>query len=253
MSVAVPFGEKTAWCAFQTTDVDAVCVTLFRNAKPRPVSWTEGVDAAYEWPTIERANVLVTPPINGHVLAMTQGWLSWWTRGDLIARALGRDADNVGEIMTRASEWGGELGCDAQFYASHREYGVYGWGRVRFTEVDTDRDRIFTHYLGELTESRGAVTREERALVAALHDSWETFGFDSAEQLATRLESELRELLDAGRFELVDAGPEDLPTIAALRLMSDPGRVAARWSVDPNTLDEHSDIGATCWLGQLYV
>ena len=256
MTSPVPFGEKTAWCAFQTTEVDRVCDVLFKDRKPRSVSWEEGVDAAYHWPDIGLAKVLVTPPIDGYVLAMTQGWLGWWKGGDLIARDLGHDADNVGEITTRASEWGGDLGCDAQFYASHRVYDLYGWGRTRFTEVDEARDRVFIKYIGEFTESLGAITPEERALVASLLESWESFGFPSAELLASRLADDRVELLDlvaAGQFELVGAGREDLETIAALRLAIGPDHVAARWGIDPNTLDERSDVPAACWLGELYV
>jgi hypothetical protein len=69
MVFPVPFGEETAWCAFQTTEVDRVCEVLFKDRKPRPVSWEEGVDAASHWPDIGFAKVLVTPrlPIT-HVL-----------------------------------------------------------------------------------------------------------------------------------------------------------------------------------------
>jgi hypothetical protein len=256
MTSPVLFGEKTAWCAFQTTDVERVGEVLFKDRKPRPVSWEEGVDAAYDWPAFGFAKVLVTPPIDGYVLAMTQGWLGWWKGGDIIARDLGRDADNVGEIATRASEWGGDLCCDAQFYASHRVYGLYGWGRARFTDLDEDRERVFIKYTGEFTESHGVITPEERVLAASVHDSWAALGFVSAQQLASRLDEERAELLrqlESGQFELVGAGRDDLDTIVALHLAIDPGQVAARWSVDPNTLDERSDLLATCWLGELYV
>ncbi len=254
MAQPVPFGEKTAWCAFQTADAERVCEVLFKDRKPRRVSWQEGVDASYDWPDIGYSKVLVTPPIDGWVLATTQGWLGWWSGGDRIARDLGRDDGEAGEIATRASEWGGELECEAQCYASHRGYGLYGWARFPFTEVD--RDRVFTKYTGEFVESRGAITSEERALAASLVDSWESFGFHSAEALASRLAEEHAELVglvEAGQFELVGIGRDDLATSAALRLAIGPDHVAARWSVDPNTLDERSDVPGTCWLGELCV
>jgi len=256
MTSPVMFGEKTAWCAFQTTDVERVCEVLFKDRRPLPVSWEEGVEAAYDWPAVGFAKVLVTPPIDGYVLAMTQGWLGWWKGGDVIARALGLDADNVGDIATRASEWGGELCCDAQFYASHRGYGLYGWGRVRFTEVDDDRERLFVKCTGEFIECHGAITAEERALAASIHDSWAALGFPSAEHLSSRLEEQRALLpgrLASGQLVLAGAGPDDIDTIAVLHVAIGPDHVAARWSVDPNTLEERSDLSATCWLGELYV
>ena len=109
MTSPVLFGEKTAWCTFRTTDVERVCEVLFKDKKPRRVSWEEGVDAAYHWPDIGDAKVLVTPAIDGFVLAMTQGWLGWWRGGDLIARANHIDGGNAGEITTRISEWHGDV------------------------------------------------------------------------------------------------------------------------------------------------
>jgi hypothetical protein len=78
----------------------------------------------------------------------------------------------------------------------------------------------------------------------------------SAEQIASRVEEERAELLGrqaSGQLELVGVGHDDLGTIAALNLAIDPDRVAARWSVDPNTLEDRADLPDTCWLGELYV
>lgn len=212
--------------------------------------------AAYHWPDIGYAKILVTPAIDGFVLAMTQGWLGWWRGGDSIARANKLDAGNAGEITMRMSEWHGAVACDeVQFFASHRRYGLCGWGRYRFTDTEYD-ERVFMKYLGEFVESHGAITAAERALAASIRDNWAALGFLSAEQIASRLEEERAELLGrlaSGQFELVGAGHEDLGTIAALHLAIGPDRVAARWSVDTNTLEERSDIPDTCWLGELYV
>jgi hypothetical protein len=249
-----PFGEKTAWWAFKTETVDSVLKLLVEThclKSVRTVGWDDGVAASYDTSDPDYGNVLLTPPIDGFVLATSQRWLNWW--GDDI------------EVAARASEWVDRLGVEIQYFASERVSGLYGWGKV----TEDFEDRTFVKRDHTVLHQAGAITEAERHAIDAVASDCVSHGYldaASLQQEISDLRNEFLTSLEHGRMLLADGsatfehGPfagvsrDDLRTIAALCVSVEPAQVAARWSVDPNLLDERPDadgIPTSCWVGTM--
>ena len=229
------FGEKTAWWAFQTTDVDRVRELVLGPSRGRPIDWDAGVTASYE------GSLLVTPAIDGFVLATSTTWLDLWR-------------DN--EMSERATDWVDRTGWAIQYYASDRITSFYGWGRL---DEDFTGHRELVKHADDCIDNLGTITAAERALVAALLRDGAPFGFPDADIRSRALDRACAALAAfevslAGatvrRGPLADTPPDDVPTLAALLVAIGPDHVASRWSVDPNTLDERDPaVPGPCWVG----
>lgn len=250
-----PFGEATAWLAFETTDVELV-KALVRADGWREVSWEEGVTAAYE-PPDDMGSVVVTPPIDGFVLVMATGFMRQWGDAGFAWDAACPPA-HVGTIGERAAEQAFEHRLQIHFFLDDRGAGRYGWGRVRFDgegdETDAGRELLIA---SDSFVSFGKLTEEERAVAAQL-ESDPDLVLDPTERRA-----ELQRLFDAKLLPMREPSgvnvpdedhvpPEDLSALGVLLTYPRPDLVAARWGVAPHALDERPDaarIAATCWLG----
>ena len=149
---AESFGPKNAWVAFHTGDQAAVLQALpLRN--PRPASWTEGLEAAYEYPF--GCSVFVTPPIDGWTLCVG---LPLSAAVDARPPAFGDDA----------AAWAKQLDCEVQYFATHRVVEAHAWARARPTGLE--RAYAFVGESGEKVLEIGAPTAEERQLGFAFFD-----------------------------------------------------------------------------------
>lgn len=126
------FGYKTGWLAVHADSHEQV-VTALGLRRTEDVDWAEGVRRAYE------EGVLVTPPVNGWVLAM------------------GRDILVGPPDITRLSR---VLDTEVQRFASHRVSDAYEWGRASSGAL---LRQILTTMQGSWT-AEGEPTEVERQL-----------------------------------------------------------------------------------------
>jgi hypothetical protein len=186
------FGFKNAWVAFKTDDPAAVAKALsLRN--PRPSSWAEGVAAAYEYP---ECSVFVTPPIDGWVLCV----------GFVLTAGVDASPPTFGDD---AAAWAKTLGCEVQYFATHRVVEAHAWARARPSGLE----RAYS-FLGESGEKRldvGPPTSEEQQLGFAFFDP--TSAAAAADAYWAR---------------------QDLTFPNERHVMA----LAGRWSLDPSTLDQ---------------
>jgi len=143
---AESFGFKNAWVAFRSNDPTAIAEALsLRNR--RPATWVEGLEAAYEYPM--GCSVFVTPPIDGWVLCVG---LPLTESSDVRPPTFGDDA----------AAWARTLGCEVQYFATHRVVEAHAWARARPAGLE----RAYS-YLGESGEKLldvGPPTPEEKQL-----------------------------------------------------------------------------------------
>ena len=144
------FGYKTAWIAARTSDGARLGGALgLRNLAP---SASETAVAAA---CGSRGKAFVTPPIEGWSLCVSDG---------LFAFADTRPPE-FGELTAKLSA---HLGCEVQFFASHRVLEAHGWARaVGGTLV---RAYLYVGEQGEKVIEVGPPTAEERELGLAFFD-----------------------------------------------------------------------------------
>lgn len=196
---AESFGFKNAWVAFRTADPAAVAKALsIRN--PRPASWTEGVAAAYEYPI--GCSVFVTPPVHGWILCV----------GFPLFAAVDARPPTFGDD---AAAWARQLGCEVQYFSTHRIVEAHAWARAR--PGGLERAYVFVGESGEKVLDVGAPTPEERQL-----------GFAFFDPTSPAAESD-------GYWERKDLTfPHEDDVMA----------VAGKWSLDSSRLDERGlDVG----------
>lgn len=137
-----PFGYKMCWLAVPSEEPDSVAAALgLEHAYPS--NWERGLAAAFEGPDV----VFVTPPVRGHVLAISPGLPAFGdeTRGNDDALTFLRD---LGKLLP------------AFFYfGTHRVVEYHAWSAIKGGEVV----RAYG-YSGERDETLidlGALTPEE--------------------------------------------------------------------------------------------
>jgi len=105
----LPFGVKTAWLAFNTTNTAAVAAALgLHDARPAP--WAEGVAAAYQ------AGVYITPPVADWTLAV-----------GTVLFPPDRTEEFVKPLLERLSRKFGKV----QYFCTHSDIELHVWARAR--------------------------------------------------------------------------------------------------------------------------
>jgi hypothetical protein len=245
MAVLPPFGEKTAWFAFKTTDVERVRNLVFGTEPFEAVDWETAVDESYQDPDDGFGMALVMPPIDGFILAASRAWLPWFIEG---------------EMAVRCGEWAWDTQWEIQYYANERVIGAYGWGRVD----EMSEFRHFAKGTYTLTRCEGTITPEERALAHEFLRDGARWGYEEETKSLTldRVRDEILQARRDGEVQLLDGvmspvgeiAKEELDVLAALVIAIRPDDVAGRWGIDPNQLDEREAWTAspTCWLGEIF-
>jgi len=173
MTGPTSFGEKTAWWAFKTTNADSIVKFLMGSGLEledvRETTWQDGVERSYDTSDPDYGSVLITPPIDGYVLATSRYWLGWWS--DL-------------EVTSRASEWVDRLGIEVQYFSSERISGLYGWGKV----TEDFEERAFVHRGWDVLYNAGPISDDERRVIDAVARDCVSFGFLDAAQFADHIE-----------------------------------------------------------------
>jgi hypothetical protein len=199
------FGYKTAWIAVHSTDTDRVMRAMgIRDAKP--CDGDAGMEAAYE----TGGSVFVTSPLDGWTLVASQA----------LFRLSDGEPPSFGEFISRLSA---ELGCDVQFFSTHRVVEAHFWGQA----VGGTLRRAYG-YVGE----SGAVATDFGEKTPAEVELNFAFFDDSSPEA----ESE-------GYWEREDLRFPDEQDVTSL---------AGLWSVSPSTLVAAPDglVGELSDLGQ---
>lgn len=190
---AESFGYKNAWVAFKTDNAAAVADVLgLRNR--RPSDWATGIAAAYEYPI--GCSVFVTPPVEGWVLSV----------GFPFFAAVDARPPAFGNL---AAGWAKQLGCEVQYFSTHRVVEAHAWARAR--PGGLERAYVYVGESGEKVLDLGPQSAEEQRLGFAFFDP--TSPAAASEDYWTR-----RDLTYPGEREVM--------------------ALAGLWSLDPTQLDE---------------
>ncbi len=141
------FGYKNAWVAIRSGNHAAIVDGLpLRDL--RPADWASGIAAAYENPF--GPSVFMTPPIDGWTLVVGCPFL--------------RAADGSPPVLDElVASWAQAIGCEVQFYVTHRGVEAHGWARA--TPGGSVRAFVYEAGQGVVLEV-GERTPEERAAKA---------------------------------------------------------------------------------------
>ena len=187
------FGYKNAWVAFRMDDPARV-VEVLALRDLRPADWAAGIAAAHEYPI--GCSVFVTPPIDGWVCCV--GY-------PLFAAVDARPPT----FAVQAAGWAAQLGCEVQYFSTHRVVESHAWARARPDGLV--RAYAYVGESGEKVLDEGDATLEERELGFAF--------FDPTCAAAESDDYWDRDDLDYPREDHVMA-------------------LAGRWSLDPSALDD---------------
>ena len=188
------FGYKTAWIAAHTSEGPRLGAALgVRNPAPSPAE--PAIAAACS----ATGKAFVTPPIDGWTLCVSDSLLE-------LADVRPPEFGPLAERLSR------ELGCEVQFFASHRVVEEHAWARAQGGKLV--RAYLFVGDQGEKVVDVGPATAEERELGFAF--------FDPSSP-------------DADADEYWER--QDLTYVGEEHVMA----LAGRWSVNPTELDEIGD------------
>jgi hypothetical protein len=140
------FGYKTAWIAARSTDAARVIRALDLRGTA-PSTGEAGVDASYEDHDAGYGRkVFVTRPIDGWTLAVSTGFF----------RHADDNPPSFGDWIARLSA---ELGCEVQYFSTHRVVETHCWARA----VDGELQRAYGYSgaSGEVMVDFGEKTEEE--------------------------------------------------------------------------------------------
>ena len=109
-NLPVPFGQKMAWLAVESTNTRAVAAALGLR-RPAEEPWATGIEAAH------RGSVFVTPPVGDWTLA--------------VGTPLFPTPDGTAAFVPSLLDRLGRRFADVQFFCNHADVGLYAWGRAR--------------------------------------------------------------------------------------------------------------------------